>query len=73
MYLEKKVFEFERGGMIVHRIRKLIESKSFEYALNFGRKALQAMRSVKNVQILRETISMEQHQFLQEVYYVLIV
>lgn len=54
--------------MIVLRICKLIESESDEYALNFCRKAMKAMRSITNVQTLRDTISAEQHQFLQGAY-----
>lgn len=70
---ERQFFEMERGCMIVLRLRKLIESKSDKHAFNFCQKALQAIRTSRSDQPLRQNVSVRQHQDLQEAYMSLLV
>lgn len=54
--------------MIVSRLRWLIKSSSYKYALNFSQKAIQAIDSKKKEDMFQHMLSLEQFQELQEVY-----
>lgn len=73
MFVEREFFEMERGCMIALRLHKLIESKIDKHALNFSQKALQAIRLSTGEQILRQNVSVRQHQDLLEAYMSLLI
>lgn len=52
--------------MIRLRLRKLIDSKCDDLALNFSQKVIQAIRCSSDDQMLRRTVSILQYQDLQE-------
>lgn len=54
--------------MIALRLRKLVESKCDKMALNFSQKAIYAIHRSSDDQPLRKTVSVRQHQDLQETY-----
>lgn len=58
--------------MIEMRARKLIESKCDRLALNFVTGALRAIRSCTDEHVLRQTVSLGQHQSLLEIYFSLL-
>lgn len=58
--------------MIEMRARKLIETKCDRFALNFVTEALRVIRLCTDEHLLRQTVSLIQHQSLLEIYFSLL-
>lgn len=70
--IEIEYFSSERGCMIEMRARKLIETKCDQFAMNFVMEALRVIRICADDHLLRQTVSVIQHQSLLEIYFSLL-